>query len=123
VTLVKDMLDATISDTPDIARIAALLEAVQDAERASTSCAAAMLVSGHGMADAVAADLALADVCQAASRILSRQATADDVVAPLLASAAAAARRSYAQCSQHAHHHAHCRLCSDASQRVFDLVG
>ncbi len=122
-TLVKDMLDATIHDAPDVARIASLLEAVQDAERASTSCGAAMLAAGHGMSDAIAADLALADLCQATSRVLSRMGAPEDVVTPLLAATAAAARRSYAQCSQHAHHHAHCRLCSDASKQVIDLIG
>lgn len=122
-TPVKDMLDATARDGLDIARLVELLEALQDAEQAATSCASAMLAAGHDSVDAVRADLDLADLCQAAVRVLARSADDESVTRPLLDACAAAARRSHAQCSRHAHHHGHCRLCSEASQRVVDLAG
>ena len=105
----------TIESSVDLDKLAAAIEALSDTERNTTACAAAM-TSGQGdMAAAVRADLDCVDICHALRQVLTR-ATADaTMLRGLLESGVAACERSAAECGKHAHHHAHCRLCSEGT--------
>jgi len=59
-----------------------------------------------------------ADICGAASGVLSRPAEYDaKVVRPLLESCVAICKSCGDECERHAHHHEHCRICAEACRR------
>jgi len=123
-TAVREMLDATMLEASvDLNQLARTLEALLDCERTSTACAGAMLgeTDSGTMTTAIQADTDLVDVCHATRRIMTRSSTPDSsLVRVLLESCMVAGDRSYAECSKHAHHHAHCRLCSETTRRCID---
>lgn len=102
--------------------ITACIECMQ----ACTSCADACL-SEDDVADmrkCIRLDLDCADVCQATSRVLTRQTEYD---APLSKAQVEACRQACAtcaeECERHADHHDHCRLCAEACRRCEQACG
>jgi hypothetical protein len=105
----------TVESSVDLDKLAAAIEALSITDRNTTACAAAMAGGEGDMAVAVRADLDCIDICHAVRQVLTR-ATADaSVLRGLLEAAVTACERSAAECGRHAHHHAHCRLCSEGT--------
>lgn len=122
-TVVREMLDATALDASvDLNKVAEALVALTEAERTSTACSSAMIMSSSSTASAaIEADLDFMDVCQATQRVLARSSVPDrSLLRALLEASITAGERSYAECSRHAPHQAHCRLCAEASKRALD---
>ncbi len=121
-TATREVLAAGAVDTTyDLDQVAAVLDALGDCEATSTTCAVSMLahMDAAGFTDSIRADLDFVDIAIAARRVLSRGAgTSGDTGQHLLQAVTAAAKRSNAACARHADHHAHCRLCAEASQRA-----
>jgi hypothetical protein len=120
----REML-GTVSLEPmfNVDELAAVLEALTDLDRDSTTCASAMMA--HNTTDMISATrvaLDCADIAAAAYRVLSR-ATASDtgVIRAILEAAATAADRCATECGQHASHHGHCRVHSESAQRAAEL--
>ena len=80
------------------------------------------------LVNAIRADLDTVDVVHAARTVLTRF-VGDNVavVRSELNAAIAACERSNAECTRHAEHHAHCRLCANATSDCItacrDLIG
>jgi hypothetical protein len=115
-TSMTDVLRSSTSETiVDLDKLSAAIEALADAQRTTTACAAAMAGADTDMGAAVRSDLDCVDICHAAHQVLIR-ATADrSVLTGLLLAATAACELSAAHCGQHAEHHGHCRLCSEGT--------
>jgi phosphoribosylaminoimidazole (AIR) synthetase len=100
-----------------------VLAVLTDLDRHSTTCATAMMAHNTtDMISATRAALDCADIVAAARRVLSR-ATATDagVIRAILQAAATAADRCATECGQHAPHHSHCRVHSEAARHAAQL--
>jgi hypothetical protein len=63
-------------------------------------------------------NLDCADVCAATGPVASRRTGGNEtVLVSMLETCATACRLCGAECSQHASHHEHCRICADACRR------
>jgi hypothetical protein len=114
-TSMTDILRASTTETiVDLNRLSAAIEALGDAERTSTACAAAM-ASGD-MGSAVRFDLDCVDICHTTRQLLTRASADASVLLGLLESTIAACERSATECGRHAEHHGHCRLCSEGTR-------
>jgi hypothetical protein len=115
--------DVTVKLVFTIDGLATVRQALTDLDRASTTCANAMMA--HNCADMVSATRAAldcADIAAAAQRVLSRTSATDaGVIRAILEAAATAADRCAAECGQHAGHHGHCRVHSESAQRAAEL--
>ena len=90
-----------------------------ECEQASTSCAMAMISEAEGTAVATRRALDCADVCQATLRVLSRASSSDArLMRSLVQACIIACQGSTFECGQHAEHHEHCRLHSEAADRA-----
>ncbi len=104
--------------------LAAAAEALQDCAEAVTACSAAMLTEPdrEQLSAAVARDMDCADVVETTRRVLTRGVGPDSaLISAQLEACVVACERSYELCSQHAHHHEHCRICADATRRCADM--
>jgi hypothetical protein len=123
-TDLREMLETVgLEPVIDIDELAAVLQALTDLDRDSTTCATAMMAHHTtDMVSATRAALDCADIAGAAYRVLSR-ATASDagVTTAILEAVAIAADRCAAECGQHAGHHGHCRVHSEAARRAAEL--
>jgi len=114
-TSMTDILKASATETiVDLNRLSAAIEALGDAERTTTACAAAM--AGGEMGSAVRYDLDCVDICHTTRQVLTRASADASVLLGLLESTIAACERSSAECGKHAEHHGHCRLCSEGTR-------
>jgi hypothetical protein len=105
--------------------LAATVEALQDCAQAVTACAAAMLTESdrEQLTVAVGRDLDCADVVEATRRVLTRGTGPDGaLLSAQLEACVLACERSYEQCSPHAHHHVHCRMCSEATRHCAEAA-
>ena len=127
----REVLDSlTIESSVDLGKLAAAVEALLNAERTTTACAGAMVGESDStsLVNAIRADLDTVDVVHAARTVLTRF-VGDNVavVRSELNAAIAACERSNAECTRHAEHHAHCRLCANATSDCItacrDLIG
>jgi 2-phospho-L-lactate guanylyltransferase (CobY/MobA/RfbA family) len=105
----------TVTSAVDLDKLAAAIEALSDTERNTTACAAAMAGADADMAAAVQADLDCIDICHALRQVLTRATADSSILRGLLEATVAACTRSAGECGRHAHHHAHCRLCSEGT--------
>ncbi|MDO8209073.1 four-helix bundle copper-binding protein [Conexibacter sp. CPCC 206217] len=121
----KAMLD-THPDPPgggsgvDPAAIARCAEACAECAQLSTMCADACLgePTALEMRSCIRSDLDCADVCAATARVVARQTAFDTaVVRTLVAACAEICGASAEECERHAAHHAHCRICGEATRR------
>ena len=122
-TDLREMLGAvSLEPVFNIDELAAVLQALTDLDRDSTTCATAMMAHNGDMLSATRAALDCADIAGAAQRVLSR-ATASDtgVIRAILEAAATAADRCATECGQHASHHDHCRVHSETARRAAEL--
>ena len=123
-TDLREMLGAvSLEPVFNIDELAAVLQALTDLDRHSTTCATAMMAHNTmDMLSATRAALDCADIAGAAQRVLSR-ATASDtgVIRAILEAAVTAADRCATECGQHASHHDHCRVHSETAQRAAEL--
>ncbi|MGI5175163.1 four-helix bundle copper-binding protein [Dactylosporangium sp. CA-152071] len=99
-------------------RLAAVIDAMAACEEAVTACAAAMVAEDdvQVLQDAIIRDLNCADVVTSARRVVSRGGDAT-LLGLLLEACVMACEHSAELCAKHAHHHDHCRLCSEATLR------
>lgn len=99
--------------------LAATVEALQECVAAVTACAAAMLTEFDvaQSAPAVARDMDCADVAEVTCRVLTRGTGPDNALpSAQLEACIVACERSRELCSKHAQHHAHCRICAEATR-------
>lgn len=121
-THAKQMLDTyPRSFNLDATSLADTLDALVGCSQACTACADACLAE-QMVADLVKCirlNLDCADVCDATSRVLSRQTEYDANITRSLVTACAQACKSCGdECEQHAQHGMeHCRVCSEACRR------
>ena len=70
------------------------------------------------LAKCIRLNMDCADVCTATSRVVSRQTEYDaNVTRPLLEACAAACKSCGDECSQHASHMAHCKVCAESCRQ------
>ena len=98
------------------------IHACMEAAQVCTACADACL-GEHvaGLETCVRLNLDCADICAAASRVLTRQHNPDfTIVAMMLELCATAADACARECERHAERHAHCQVAAAACHRCFD---
>ncbi|MDA4101008.1 hypothetical protein MMON44395_05335 [Mycolicibacterium monacense DSM 44395] len=104
----------------DRAELAACIELLTECSHACNACADACL-SEESVADltkCIRTDLDCADVCDATRGVLARHTGNDDTLTMAMLAACVTACRSCAdECSRHADHHEHCRVCADVCRR------
>lgn len=123
----KPMLDAYPREFPlDADLLAQTIEALVDCGQACTACADSCL-SEEMVAElgkCIRLDLDCADVCEATTRVLSRQHEYDANLTRSLVEACRAACRSCGdECERHAEMHQHCRICAEACRRGEESCG
>jgi hypothetical protein len=99
-------------------RLAAAVDAMLECEEAVTACAAAMVAGDdvRELQEAIIRDLNCADVVAATRRTVSRGSDIA-LLSSQLEACVLACEHSSELCAKHAHHHDHCRLCSQATLR------
>ncbi|MEV8514190.1 four-helix bundle copper-binding protein [Dactylosporangium sp. NPDC051484] len=117
----RELLDTfAVSFRPEVSseRLAAVIDALAACEEAVTTCAAAMVAEEdvRVLQDAIVRDLNCADVVAAGRRLVSRGADAV-LLSSMLEACVMACEHSAELCGKHAHHHDHCRMCSQATLR------
>jgi hypothetical protein len=120
----SDLLSSSAMQiTPHVSsdRLAAAVEAMLDCEEAVTACAAGMLAEDDAMElrTAIAADLNCADVVATTRRVLTRGSDIA-LLSSQLEACVMACEHSARLCGPHAAHHAHCRICAEATRRCAD---
>lgn len=104
--------------------LAKAIDAIVDCGNTCTQCADACLSEAAlspELAKCVRLNLDCADVCEATSRVISRQTEYDAEVSRLLLQACAATCRSCGdECEGHAEHMEHCRICAESCRRCED---
>ncbi|GGM43179.1 four-helix bundle copper-binding protein [Dactylosporangium sucinum] len=121
----RDLLDTfAISFRPQVSseRLAAVIDELAACEEAVTACAAAMVAEDdvRVLQDAIIRDLNCADVVAATRRVVTRGGDAV-LLSSLLETCVTACEHSAELCAKHAHHHDHCRLCSQATARCAEM--
>ncbi|MEV6923377.1 four-helix bundle copper-binding protein [Dactylosporangium sp. NPDC051485] len=115
----RQLLDTiAVNFRPEVSsdRLAAAIDAMLECEEAVTACAAAM-VGEHDvreLQDAIIRDLNCSDTVATTRRLISRGSDAALLSAQLEA-CVIACEHSAELCAKHAHHHEHCRICSQAT--------
>ncbi len=121
----RELLDTvTVSIYPQVSseRLAAAIDAMAACEEAVTACAAAMVAEDdvQVLQEAIIRDLNCADVGAATRQVVSRGVDAA-LLGSLLETCVTACEHSAELCARHAHHHDHCRLCSQATSRCAEM--
>jgi hypothetical protein len=91
-----------------------------DCAAACTSCADACLGEDdvQELIRCVRLNLDCADICDATSRIVTRQTKGDlGVVSAAITACARTCEACAEECERHAAHHEHCRICADVCRR------
>ncbi|MGI5487942.1 four-helix bundle copper-binding protein [Microtetraspora malaysiensis] len=104
--------------------LARIVDTLQECEEVVAACAMGMLGEQDAMqmASAISRDLDCADIVETTRRVLTRGSGPDNrLISAQFQSCLLACERSHELCSQHAAHHAHCRVCSDATRRCADM--
>ncbi|WP_433413705.1 four-helix bundle copper-binding protein [Microtetraspora malaysiensis] len=104
--------------------LANAVDTLQECEEVVTACAMGMLGEQDAldMAPAISRDLDCADVVGTTRRVLTRGSGPDiSLISAQLEACLLACERSYALCSQHAAHHAHCQMCAEVTRRCADM--
>lgn len=120
----RELFDSLVAHAPlDSEMLASLIDALAECEEAVTACATGMLALENvdQFRLPVLHDLDCGDVVAVTRRVLTR-AKADDsaLMSAQLEACLMACQRSYDTCSPHASHHAHCRICSQATERTVE---
>src|SRR5215471_12225677 len=114
----RQMLDACPRTfTADADLLAATIDALNDCAQACIADTGCDLSEQNvtEMVTCIRLCLDCADICAAASGVISRQAAYDaDVIRPLLQACAAICKTCGDECQRHAGMHAHCRICAEA---------
>ena len=102
--------------------LSACIHACVECAQTCAACADACLgEQDRALARCIRINLDCADLCTAASRVLSRQLAPDLGVASMMLQLRAAACDACAyECRQHAAMHAHCDVCAAACRRCTD---
>lgn len=120
----REMLDTyPRSFNVDATMLADAIEALIACANTCTQCADACLSEQDvaSMVKCIRLNLDCADVCMATSRVISRQTEYDaNVSRPLLEACIAACKSCGDECSSHAEHMAHCKVCADSCRRCED---
>jgi hypothetical protein len=107
----------------DAAQLAEAIDALADCANTCTQCADACLAEGDpALAKCIRLNLDCADICASTSRVVSRQTEYDaNVTRPLLEACIAVCRSCGDECSGHADHMEHCRICSEQCRRCEEV--
>ncbi|WP_073949307.1 hypothetical protein [Streptomyces kebangsaanensis] len=100
--------------------LAEAVDALQDCEEAVAACAMGMIAEedARQLAPAVSRDMDCVDIVEATRRVLTRGSGPDaGLLTVQLEACLLACERSNELCGQYAAHHAHCRMCSEATAR------
>ena len=99
----------------DASRLGTAIERLLECASTCTQCADACLSEGNpDLAKCIRLNLDCADICNAMSRVVSRQTEYDaEVTRPLLEACMAACRSCGEECERHADHMEHCRICAE----------
>ncbi|MEV6949273.1 hypothetical protein AB0N07_46695 [Streptomyces sp. NPDC051172] len=103
--------------------LARAVDVLADCEQAATACAAGMLAAKDAdeLRAAISQDQDCADITAVTRRVLTRGSSHDPALLTAQVEACLiACRRSHELCGQHAQHHEHCRICSDAAGKAAD---
>lgn len=104
--------------------LAGAVDTLQECEEVVAACSMGMLGEQDALqlAPAISRDLDCADILGVTRRVLTRGSGPDhSVISAQFEACLLACERSHELCSQHAAHHAHCRLCSEATRRCADM--
>lgn len=108
----------------DTQLVAEAVRALYDCAEACTACADACLSESDPAAlnKCIRLDMDCADQCVTGGRVLSRQTEYDaNVTQAVLRACVQLCRTCGDECSLHAQHHEHCRVCAEACRRCEDL--
>lgn len=105
----------------DAGLLARAIDVLIECSNTCTQCADACLSEGSlspELAKCIRLNLDCSDVCATTSRVISRQTEYDaNLTRPLLEACAAACKSCGDECSGHADHMEHCRVCADSCRR------
>ncbi|MGW4340046.1 hypothetical protein ACWEK5_45825 [Rhodococcus koreensis] len=104
--------------------LARAVDTLQECEEIVAACSMGMLGAQDALqlAPAISRDLDCADLLGVTRRVLTRGSGPDHtLITAQVEACLLACERSHELCSQHADHHAHCRMCSDATRRCADM--
>lgn len=115
-----EMLDThPLGITPDRKALARAIDATLVCSQTCTACADACLAEPDvaELVHCIRDDLDCADVCQATSRVLTRQTAHDAALKRAVLEACIQTCRACAvTCGEHRDHHEHCRICADVCE-------
>lgn len=97
-------------------RLAGAIEMLVDCANTCVQCADACLSEDRAseLAKCIRLNMDCADICATTSRVVSRQTDYDaNITRPLLDACIAACRSCGDECSSHAEHMEHCRICAE----------
>jgi len=119
---VSQMLDAYPKDLGGINEVSlvACIEACQSCSQSCSACADSCLSedSVSDLTRCVRTNLDCADLCEVTARVLSRHTGYDaKITRSVLETCAAMCKACGDECTKHAGHHEHCRVCADACRR------
>jgi hypothetical protein len=121
VTRAREMLETYPRDfNVDVALLAGAIETLEACANTCTQCADACLLEQNvnELAKCIRLNLDCADLCEAASRVISRQTEYDaNVTRPAIEACIRACRSCADECGRHADHMDHCRLCAEACRQ------
>jgi len=103
--------------------LASATVALAASEQATTVCATGMLSAkdAEELRTAISRDLDCADVTAVTRRILARDMDTDSaLLTAQIEACIIACQHSNEECSRHADHHDHCRLCAQATAEAVD---
>jgi hypothetical protein len=103
--------------TLDRDKLASTIDALIACSQACTACADACLSEGMvaELTKCIRTNMDCADICATTARVLSRHTGYDANISRTLVDACATACKSCGdECSAHAEHHEHCRICAEA---------
>jgi hypothetical protein len=118
---VQEMLEAYPAEINlDRGLLARAIEELIDCAQTCTACADACLSEPDidPLRKCIRSDLDCADICDVTARVLSRHTGYDaNITRTVLEACATTCRAAGDECSRHAEHHEHCRLCAEVCRR------
>ncbi|TQC43015.1 hypothetical protein EEB14_45465 [Rhodococcus sp. WS4] len=124
-TLTRELFDTMTAKSGLSSEVlAGAVDTLQECEEIVAACAMGMIGAQDALqlAPSISRDLDCADLLGVTRRVLTRGSGPDHtLITAQVEACLLACERSHELCSQHADHHVHCRMCSEATRRCADM--